>query len=98
MQIEKLKNGSTLTMKVSGRLDTLTAPELEKEVTESLNGVTDFVMDFSGLEYISSAGLRTLLFANKKMKGKGTYVILNVRDEVKDIFDVTGFADILTIK
>lgn len=97
MEIEKSENGTELTMKISGRLDTLTAPQLEKEVTEGLNGVTDLVMDFSDLEYISSAGLRVLLLTSKLMKGKGTFVLKNLREEIKEIFEVTGFIDIMKI-
>lgn len=98
MQIEKLKNGNKLTLKISGRLDTITAPELEREVAGGLDGVTDLVMDFADLEYISSAGLRTLLFTTKQMKGKGTFVIRNASEEVKEIFDVTGFMDVLNVE
>lgn len=98
MQIDQTKEGSTLTMKVSGRLDTMTAPELENEITGHLDGITDFIMDFSDLEYISSAGLRVLLITTKMMKGKGRFVIRNINETVREIFEVTGFMDILTVE
>lgn len=98
MQIDQTKEGSTLTMKVSGRLDTMTAPELENEITGHLDGITDFIMDFSDLEYISSAGLRVLLITTKMMKGKGRFVICNINETVREIFEVTGFMDILTVE
>lgn len=91
MQIDQLKEGSTLTMKVSGRLDTMTAPQLESEITGHLDGITEFIMDFTDLEYISSAGLRVLLVTSKMMKGKGRFVIRNINETVREIFEVTGF-------
>ena len=97
MQIKKINNGNKLTMRISGRLDTITAPELEKEVCSSLDGVKELVMDFSDLEYISSAGLRVLLSVSKRM-AKGSFVIRNCSDEIKEIFDVTGFLDIFTVE
>lgn len=98
MQIDQTKEGSTLTMKVSGRLDTTTAPQLENEITGHLDGITEFIMDFSDLEYISSAGLRVLLVTTKMMKGKGSFVIRNINETVREIFEVTGFLDILTVE
>ena len=98
MQIKKINSGSKRTMKISGRLDTITAPELEKEVCSSLDGVKDLVMDFSDLEYVSSAGLRVLLSTSRRMSAKGSFVIRNCGDEIKEIFDVTGFLDILTVE
>ncbi len=98
MQIDQLKEGTTLTMKVSGRLDTMTAPQLENEITGHLDGITEFIMDFSDLEYISSAGLRVLLVTTKMMKGKGRFVIRNINETVKEIFEVTGFMDILNVE
>lgn len=98
MQIDQLKEGSTLTMKVSGRLDTMTAPQLEREITGHLDGITEFIMDFTDLEYISSAGLRVLLVTSKMMKGKGRFVIRNINETVREIFEVTGFLDILTVE
>ena len=98
MQIDQLKEGSTLTMKVSGRLDTMTAPQLENEITGHLDGITEFIMNFSDLEYISSAGLRVLLVTTKMMKGKGRFVIRNINETVKEIFEVTEFMDILNVE
>lgn len=98
MQIDQLKEGSTLTMKVSGRLDTMTAPQLESEITGHLDGITEFIMDFTDLECISSAGLRVLLVTSKMMKGKGRFVIRNINETVREIFEVTGFLDILTVE
>lgn len=97
MTIETEKNGASLTLKLVGRLDTTTSPQLEKEVFDSLDGVTDLIFDFSDLEYISSAGLRVMLASQKAMSKKGTLVVRNVRDSIKEVFDITGFSDILTI-
>ena len=96
MKIDKNLNGSELTIKLEGRLDTITSPELEKELGD-LNGVNSIVFDFENLDYISSAGLRVLLSCQKKMNIQGTMVIKNVKSEIKDVFDMTGFSDILTI-
>ncbi len=98
MKIDQLKEGTTLTMKVSGRLDTMTAPQLENEITGHLDGITEFIMNFSDLEYISSAGLRVLLVTTKMMKGKGRFVIRNINETVKEIFEVTEFMDILNVE
>ena len=98
MQIDQFKEGNTLTMKISGRLDTMTAPQLENEITGHLDGITEFIMDFTDLEYISSAGLRVLLVTSKMMKGKGRFVIRNINETVREIFEVTGFLDILTVE
>lgn len=98
MTIEKTFNGSELTVCLTGRLDTTTAPQLESELKESVSGVTKLVFDFAALEYLSSAGLRVLLAAQKVMNKQGTMVIRNVNDTIRDIFEVTGFCDILTIE
>ena len=98
MTIEKTKNGSSLTLAVAGRLETLTAPELEKTVKEELTGVTDLVFDLSGLEYISSAGLRVLLTAQKIMNAQGAMKVTGANEIVLEVFDITGFSDILTIE
>jgi len=98
MTITKNQNGSNLEIALEGRLDTMTAPELEKELKESLNGVDSLTFDFSKLEYISSAGLRVLLSAHKTMSTKGGMKVTNVNEIVREVFDVTGFADILTIE
>ena len=80
------------------KLDTVTAPDLDKEIDENIDGVTELVIDFSQLEYISSAGLRVLLTAQKTMNQKGSMKLINVNETVMEIFDVTGFVDILTIE
>ena len=98
MTITKNQNGSHLDLALEGRLDTTTAPQLEAELKQSANGVTELVMDFSGLEYLSSAGLRVLLSAQKVMNRQGSMVIKNVNETIMEIFEVTGFADILTIE
>lgn len=98
MVIVKNQNGTALELVLSGRLDTTTAPMLETEVKENLEGITDLTMDFEKLEYISSAGLRVLLAAQKTMNKQGNMVIKNVNDDIKEVFDITGFADILTIE
>ena len=98
MTIEKIANGAELTVKVVGRLDTTTAPELEKEITESISGVAKLVLDFEALEYLSSAGLRVLLQAQKTMNKQGEMIVKNVNETINEIFDVTGFADVLTIE
>ena len=96
MNITKSKNGSELTVSLQGRLDTTTSPELESEL--ALDGITDLIFDFKGLEYISSAGLRVLLSAQKKMNKQGKMTIRNVIPEIIEIFDVTGFTEILNIE
>ena len=98
MNMIKEVNGSALTIKLEGRLDTITAPKLEAELKSSITGVTDLTFDFSALEYISSAGLRVLLSAQKVMKKQGSMVVRNVNDTVMEIFEVTGFSDFLTIE
>ena len=98
MTINKIKDGTSLTVSVEGRLDTLTYPELEKFLLENLEGVTDLVFDFVKLDYISSAGLRVLLSTQKKMNKAGTMVVKNINDDIREIFDITGFSDILTIE
>lgn len=97
MTINKQSNGSELNISLEGRLDTTTAPQLDEEV-KALDGVTSLIFDFSKLEYISSAGLRVLLSAQKIMNKQGKMVIKNVSEEIREIFDVTGFIDILTIE
>ena len=92
-----IENGKAL-FALAGRLDTTTAPELEKELRGSLAGVSELVLDFAGLEYISSAGLRVLLAAKKAMINQGKMKIKNVNETIMEIFEVTGFSDILTIE
>ena len=98
MTIEKKLAGTELTLTLAGRLDTLTAPELEAELKENLHGVEHLVLDFAALDYLSSAGLRVLLGAQKTMNKQGEMVVRNVNETVMEIFDVTGFCDILTIE
>lgn len=98
MTIEKNSNGEKLEIKLTGRLDTTTAPGLEAELKKSVTGVSKLVFDFASLEYLSSAGLRVLLAAQKVMNKQGEMVILNVNDTIQDIFEVTGFSEILTIE
>ena len=98
MIIDKQLNGSELTLALNGRLDTTTAPELEAVIKENINGVTNLVMDFAGLEYLSSAGLRVILSAQKTMNKQGEMVIRNVNETIYEVFEITGFIDILTIE
>ena len=98
LNIEKKTNGSELTVALTGRLDTTTAPELERELKENLDGVTALVIDMAALEYISSAGLRVLLSAQKIMGKQGEMKVTHVSETIMEIFEVTGFSDILTIE
>ena len=98
MQIVKTQQDSTLTLALEGRLDTLTSSQLDAEIQGKLDGVTSLVFDFAKLAYISSAGLRILLAAQKVMNKQGTMVIKNAGQEIREIFDVTGFSDILTVE
>ena len=98
LNIEKKSEGKNLSFALSGRLDTTTAPDLEKEVKENIEGVEKLDFDFSDLAYISSAGLRVLLSAQKIMNKQGEMVVKNCSEEIKEIFEVTGFSDILTIE
>lgn len=98
MTITKKRNENKLVIALEGRLDTTTAPQLEAELKSEISGVEELVMDFTDLAYISSAGLRVLLSAQKIMNRQGSMVICNVNEDVMDVFDVTGFIDILTIE
>lgn len=98
MTIEKMKEGRKLTLAMDGRLDTTTAPQLEAEVTGSLTGVTELVLDFSRLEYLSSAGLRVILAAQKIMNRQGKLLICHVNATILETFEVTGFCDIFTVQ
>ena len=98
MTIEIKKNAEDAIIELAGRLDTTTAPALDKTINEDIEGVKNLVLDFSGLEYISSAGLRVLLSAQKKMQKIGSMKVKNVCEEVMDVFEMTGFADILVIE
>ena len=97
MNITKEKHDNVLTVSLEGRLDTTTAPQLESEMSD-LSGVTDLTLDFAKLEYISSAGLRVLLATQKVMNKQGAMVIKNACDDIKEVFEITGFSDILTIE
>lgn len=97
MEMTKTQNGTSLTIALKGRLDTTTAPELEKELL-LLDGADELTLDFSALEYVSSAGLRVLLTAHKAMNGKGGMKVTHVNEIVQEVFEVTEFADILTIE
>ena len=98
MTITKKQNGKALEIALEGRLDTMTAPQLEAELNQSLDGVDQLTLDFSKLDYISSAGLRVLLSAHKLMSARGGLKITHVNEIVREVFDVTGFADILDIE
>ena len=98
MEINKTLDGTCLTVNVAGRLDTNTAPELDAAIKESIEGVTDLTLDIKDLEYISSAGLRVLLSAQKTMMRQGTMKVINVQGPVMEVLEVTGFSDILTIE
>ncbi len=98
MLIDLKKDGATLTVGLEGRLDTTTAPQLESELRPAFDGVEELIMDLAKLDYVSSAGLRVLLSAQKIMNKQGNMVIRNVKPEIRDIFEVTGFVDILNIE
>ena len=98
MMINKTLNGTELMMTLTGRLDTTTAPQLEAEFKQNIGGVEKLILDFAALEYLSSAGLRVLLAAQKVMNKQGEMTIRNVNDTINEIFEVTGFVDILTIE
>ena len=98
MTIEKKINGEAVTLIVSGRLDTQTAPELENELDSVLSGLKELTFDFTNLEYVSSAGLRVILKAQKAMNAQGSMKLTGVNDSIMEVFDITGFLDILTIE
>ena len=98
MTIDIKKMGNEAVIEVVGRLDTTTAPVLDKTIGESIPETSDLTLDLKGLEYISSAGLRVLLSAQKRMRKSGSMKLKNVREEVMEVFEMTGFADILTIE
>ena len=98
MKIDKKQDGSALVFALEGRLDTTTAPELERALKDSLNGVASLTLDLASLDYISSAGLRVLLSAHKAMQKQGAMKVINASEIVREVFDVTGFSDILTIE
>lgn len=98
MTIQKTQDGQTLKLALEGRLDTVTAPELEAELRDSLEGITELELDFAQLAYLSSAGLRVLLSAQKRMNQQGSMVVKNVNETIMEVFEVTGFTDILTVQ
>ncbi|MCH5201267.1 MAG: STAS domain-containing protein [Oscillospiraceae bacterium] len=98
MEINVKAQGSELEVSVAGRLDTTTAPKLEAELNNGMSGITALTLDFAELEYISSAGLRVLLAAQKAMNKQGTMVIRNVNETIMEVFEITGFIDILQIE
>ena len=98
MTIEIKKNADEAIIEVAGRLDTITAPALDKAINEDIGDATSLVLDVKGMEYISSAGLRVILSAQKKMQKIGSMKVINVCEEVMEIFEMTGFADILVIE
>ena len=98
MNIDKLVEDKKMTLKLSGRLDTTTSPDLDATINEQVDSIDELYLDFTDLEYISSAGLRVLLSAQKKMGKKGGMTLTGVQDTVMEVFEVTGFADILTIE
>ena len=98
MTIEKKINGEAVTLVVAGRLDTQTAPELETELDAVLPGIKELVFDMANLEYVSSAGLRVILKAQKTMNTQGSMKLTGVNDSIMEVFDITGFLDILTIE
>ncbi len=98
MTIEKNAREQELTLRLSGRLDTVTAPQLEAELQSGLGGVTKLILQIDSLEYLSSAGLRVLLAAQKAMNRQGEMIVRGANETVREIFDITGFADILTLE
>ena len=99
MTILKNREGNTVNLALEGRLDTTTAPQLEEALNENMDGVDTLVLDMKSLEYVSSAGLRVLLAAQKKMNAvKGSMVLRNVCEDIKEVFDITGFCDMLTVE
>lgn len=98
MEINTKKEATSLNIALKGRLDTTTAPNLEAELNEKIEGVTVLTLDFAELEYISSAGLRVLLQAQKTMNKQGEMTVKNANDDIKEVFEITGFADILNIE
>ena len=98
MTINKESNGSEVVLALEGKLDTVTAPELEKEIDACEGSVADLTLDLEKIDYVSSAGLRVILKAQKMMNKQGSMKLVNVCDEVMEIFDITGFVDILTIE
>lgn len=97
MKISKTTAGANMTIELEGRLDSVTAPQFEAELKSSLDGITELALDFSALDYLSSAGLRVILAAQKVMNKKGRMQIRNVNETIMNVFEITGFTDLLTI-
>ena len=98
MTIDKTLEGTKLEISLEGRLDTMTAPQLEEEVKNNIEGIKELIFDLKNLAYVSSAGLRVLLSAQKIMNKQGSMKVINSSEEINEIFEVTGFSDILTIE
>ena len=98
MTIEQKRDGNALTIALEGYLDTTTAPELRSVLETALDGVKELTFDFEKLEYISSSGLRLLLFAQRALNGQGTIKVIHANNIILEIFEVTGFADVLTVE
>lgn len=98
MNITKTANGNELLIALEGRLDTTTSPKLETEIKQSVSGVTNLIIDMAALEYISSSGLRVLLSTQKVMNKQGNMIVKNVNETIMEVFEITGFVDILTIE
>ena len=98
MELEKKYEGTKLTVTLSGKLDSDSAPRLTAELAASLGGITELILDMTKLSYVSSAGLRTLLTTQQKMSRQGRMVIVGVRDSIKDVFRITGFSELLTVE
>jgi anti-sigma B factor antagonist len=98
LNITKNQDGKKLTIALEGKLDTITAPDFEASVRESIDGVEELVFDLASLEYITSAGLRVLLSAQKTMNEQGAMKVVNVNEDINDVFEVTGFSDFLNIE
>ena len=98
MELEKKYEGTTLTVALSGKLDSESAPKLDAELASSLGGITELILDMTELSYISSAGLRTLLTAQQQMNRQGRMVIVGARDSILDVFRITGFSQLLTVE
>ena len=98
MNILKTQDGTALTVAIEGRLDTVTAPQLEGELRNAVTGISELIFDLGALDYVSSAGLRVLLSAQKVMNKQGRMIVRNAKPEIMEIFEVTGFTDILNIE
>lgn len=98
MKINQTRDAEKLTVAIEGRLDTTTAPELEKTLGDAMNGITELILDMTNLEYVSSAGLRVILKVQKVMYNQGKMKLIGVNESVMEVFEITGFADILTIE